>query len=117
MLDDDAVPRSPLRLEALVAADGTATITTLPVDIDEQWLIDYLVVTAAASTSCAAAVYVDSVDYAHLLDATSSGGGAVAAYTPPRLLQAGQQLIVAWSGAAPGDTVALRVEYRSVAGD
>lgn len=112
--DDDAEIRTPLRLDATADAHGQAVITTDPVDIGLRWLLDYLVVSALNSPGCSASVFVDVADPLHLIDGTTAAAGAVASYLPPRMLGPGQQLIAVWAGCTPGDTVVLRVEYRTL---
>lgn len=115
--DDGPAAAEPISSQVVVDGNGLATHTLRAVPQGYRWLIDYITVTVVSSATASpqAVVYVDSVDARNVLDGTSDATGAVAAYAPPRAISQGSQLVVIFSGAAPGAVTTVRVEYRQEA--
>jgi hypothetical protein len=96
--------------QATVAADGTATVYLIP-NAAGRYLVQMICVSVsvASSPSSVAKIYRDQPAAQRFIEGTSSGDGD-ADTTVGLRLTTGQQLVAAWTGAAPAAIATLRVE-------
>ena len=107
----DPVRAQPITLRGTADAGGACTLRTNPVDQGRQWLVNYLTVTSSGANVPTCDLYVDDETLlANLLDGTSDSAG-VASYNPPRVIGQGETIVAVWTGADPGASCALRIEY------
>ena len=97
--------------QALVAADGTATVSMGPSGVGGKWYPS--VATFSTSTgptdSSKAVLHLGYVSQATLVDGNVySGGGSSAGLAIPEMTP-GDLIIAVWAGATPGDTAQLTV--------
>jgi hypothetical protein len=98
---------------APAGADGLCTVTFLPVDPGNLWLVDHETVSCTSSTRTACFVYLGpDIRPQNLRDFTGSGNLDIADNSSPLQIPGSRSLTYQWVGASLGAIATAAIQYR-----
>jgi len=103
-------------LQAIVGADGTATITAPEVPGGQLWRVERIVVTSSSANVITCSVYGGQTSPGQLRDWTPLpvGKAGVGEYDPPMTIESSTSLTLVFAGGVVGDVLTANLQYAVV---